>query len=801
MPSLHPVRRRRARARLLAVALGAAPSLSALAQGVATEAQLAPVAISGRAERSGLAPDLPSNSASKTAGDLREQNLVNPEDALKYLPNTSIRKRYIGDRNALVGGRSFGTLQPSRALVYVDGTLISNFLGRFDAPRWHLVTPEAIERVDMLYGPFSALYPGNSIGTTVAITERVPRAFEASARLTGFRQRYSEYGLADHYDGGQLSAHLGSRLDSGLWYAVGFNHQEATSQPMQYQTAVADANGRFAVPTLPAGVVPTRVDGIRYDTDPKGLRRAVFGASSGAIEHTRQVAAKLRLGYAFTRDLEATAMLGGWANHARTRNASFLRDASGDTVWSGPVTDGENVFVLPATAFAPTRREEAHRHGSFTLKTTRPQGWNGSLVYTAYRIADDSAYQALQPEPQAETGGAGTVTRRDGTGWRTFELQAAYKPVAGDWGDGRHALVLGLHRNAYVLRSPTLAVPDWRLDRDGTLTQRYDGRTEVTALYAQDAWALREDLKLTLGWREERFKAFDGFQALYGVASCEAADGFVCTPADGAGFDKTQRYPGRRLRGSSPKASLAWDASEAWRLKASVGRGVRFPNVEELYNATLNASSQSVSDPALRAERANAIELSAEHDTARQHWRVSLFHDDVRDAILRQSELTASGATLTRVSNVDRVRTHGVELVWQAQDVGLHGLRFDANAAFARSRVVENARDPASEGKQWLRVPKVRANLLASYRPDARWMTSVGVRHSGRAYNDVYNADTNPDVYGGVSSFTFVDLRASHAFSRRLELAIGVDNATDARAYQSHPYPGRTLFTELRASY
>jgi iron complex outermembrane receptor protein len=80
-------------------------------------------------------------------------------------------------------------------------------------------------------------------------------------------------------------------------------------------------------------------------------------------------------------------------------------------------------------------------------------------------------------------------------------------------------------------------------------------------------------------------------------------------------------------------------------------------------------------------------------------------------------------------------------------------------------------------------------------------MGSLGVRHSGRAYNDAYNLDVNPNVYGGVSSFTFVDLRGSYKINPKLELALGVDNVADSRGYQAHPYPGRTLFTELRVQY
>ncbi|MBN3845214.1 Plug domain-containing protein, partial [Burkholderia sp. Ac-20349] len=88
---------------------------------------------------------------------------VTTEDALKYAPNLMVRKRYIGDRNSVFAGRDFNELQSARGLVYADGVLLSNLLGSSYAypPRWSLIPPDDIARVDVLYGPFSALYPGN----------------------------------------------------------------------------------------------------------------------------------------------------------------------------------------------------------------------------------------------------------------------------------------------------------------------------------------------------------------------------------------------------------------------------------------------------------------------------------------------------------------------------------------------------------------------------------------------------------------------------------------------------------------
>jgi iron complex outermembrane receptor protein len=103
-------------------------------------------------------------------------------------------------------------------------------------------------------------------------------------------------------------------------------------------------------------------------------------------------------------------------------------------------------------------------------------------------------------------------------------------------------------------------------------------------------------------------------------------------------------------------------------------------------------------------------------------------------------------------------------------------------------------------GKWWLRVPRTRATLQANWRANDQWLLAAGYRHEGRAYNDVYNADINPDAYGGVSRVDQLDVRAACKLGKQLEVALGVNNATDQHAYQFHPYPGRTLFAELRFS-
>jgi iron complex outermembrane receptor protein len=721
--------------------------------------------------RSTLDRDLPNSSVSKTQEELRQQqNIFNPEDALRNLPSMSIRKRYSGDRNALVGGRSFSTTQAPRALVYMDGYLLSNFLGRFDAPRWNMVAPEEMTRVDVLYGPFSALYPGNAIGTTIAISTSRPTGFSGSVRIAGQDQSFDQYGAKDHYRNYQASALLADKLESGLWYKLMVNHQDATSQPMGYYTVSANAAGAF--PTAGGSGPATPVSGIVYDTNAFGLRRAIFGANTGAVDHTIQNTAKLTIGYDISPVISTEALLAWWGNDSKTSDQTFLRDASGNAVWSGKVTDGNNSFSIPASAFAPYTRDERHALLGLSARTRNKSGWNGNVSVSAYRILDDVQRNASTADPLAANGGAGSAVLRDGSGFES--LEASINRISDS-----HALTFGVHADTYQLKQTTRTTADWRT-ADGAETQYVGGKTRILALYGQDAWHFAPEWHAVLGLRAESWQASDGVQRL--------------TPG------ATVNYARRSEQAWSPKLSLAWDADPATTLRASFGRGTRFGTVAELFQGTAAGSSITINDPNLKPERSNALELSAEQRYSLGSLRASLFQDDVRDTIWSQLNLNVF-PNVTNVQNVGRVRTRGLELVGQIDSLGIQGLSADANIAFSKSTILENDNYLPSVGKNWSRVPRVRSATTLVYAPADRWSVAATYRYSGPQFNEINNSDYNTDVYGGVSRVRQLDVRLLLKPAKGTELALGVDNLNNYQAYQLHPYPGRTLFAEARYAF
>ena len=156
---------------------------------------------------------LPTTTESVTIDDLmRTVNVINTEDALKYLPNIFVRKRHVGDTQAPITTRTSGVGSGARSLIYADNVLLSALIGNnnsFASPKWGMVAPEEIERIDVLYGPFAAQYPGNSIGAVVEIQTRMPDHFTATAKAQTSIQTFNQYATKDVYPAYQLSALVG----------------------------------------------------------------------------------------------------------------------------------------------------------------------------------------------------------------------------------------------------------------------------------------------------------------------------------------------------------------------------------------------------------------------------------------------------------------------------------------------------------------------------------------------------------------------------------------------------------------
>jgi len=689
---------------------------------------------------------------------LQQQNLVDSADALRYAPNLQVRQRYIGDPNATISGRNGGTLQSARSLLYVDGLLLSNLMSNSwdGAPRWGMVAPAQIGAVDVLYGPYSALYPGNSMGTTVLIHTRLPDRLVASADAQYFSQDYGDrYGAGGHYDGHRLAAQLGDRQGRWRWL-LALNQLDNHGQPMQYATAKAGGNAAAAVP----------VSGATPDRNPSGTPRLVYGANS--IEHTRQTQAALQVGVDITPAVNALLSLGWWHNHAFDTTRSLIRDAAGQPVYAGAILAGGRVWTLPASGLAPSAYGQTHVLYGAELDGHLDNGWHWDAVASRYDYRHQLEHDAAGSSAGSARSGPGSVADMSGSGWSTLDLRSS-----GPLGDD-NMLYAGVHLDRYRLTSRVHAASDWLGAADGPLLSAYAGRTQTRALYLQDVWSFAEAWALTLGTRWEQWRAWDGL-----LANAHAALG----------------YPSRRRSDASPKAALNWDLASDWQLRLSWGKAVRYPTVEELFQGSVSGNAIVNNNPNLRPERDWSTDLSLIRTLPRGHWRVSLYQDRVADTLYSQTDITLP-VPVTNVQNIDRVRTRGVEGELTLESIGGLPVDLTASAAWNQATTLRDRQFPAADGKAFPRIPRLRASLFADWRFAPGWDASLGLRRSGRQYGTLDNSDF-VDTYGAVSSFTVADAKLRWRFAPQWTASLGVDNLGNEHYWVYHPYAGRTWFGEL----
>jgi iron complex outermembrane receptor protein len=635
------------------------------------------------------------------------------------------------------------------------------------------VTPEEIERVDVMYGPFSAAYPGNSVGAVVVFTTRMPQAFEVHAKVGYTHQPFELYNTGATYRAWETSASVGNRSGALSWW-LNFNHADSHGQPLTFATRLLSAGTTGAAGTPVTGAV----------LNANNANQPWYVLGTGTEYRTKQDHFKLKLAYDFTPSIRANYELGVWQNTSDNTPVSYLRDANGQPVYSGAINiNGQSFAALTGGDFAATREKLTHLMHGLTVKS-HTQGvwdWEAAASLYDYRRDDKRQNAAANTLPNALAGGAGTVADGSGTGWNNLALKGIWRP---DGMQGEHIVDVGVQQDSYKLQYQTSNIAgNWLTDAAGALGSSVGGKTQLLSAYVQDAWAFAPRWKTVLGLRAENWHAYEG-RTSFSAASALA-------------------YPSRNESYLSPKTALAFQALPDLVLKASAGRAVRMPTVGELYGATSTANSQYINDPNLKPEKSVTTELTAEKDLGDALLRATLFTENTRDSLYAQTTFDpAANRNISRVQNVGRIRTRGLELAFSGTDVFQKGLDLNGSVTFADSVIKANdgfvVAPGDTIGKRQPNIPKWRATALASYRFDEKLAVSLGVRYSGAQYRTLNNADVNGFTYQGVSKYLTADVRVRYRITRQWSAAFGIDNLNNYRYWNFHPYPQRSYSAELK---
>jgi iron complex outermembrane receptor protein len=686
-------------------------------------------------------------------------NLVDAEDAVKYLPSVFLRKRNNGDTQATLATRVWGTSSSARTLIFADGVPLTALVANNNTvggPRWGLVAPPEVERIDMMLGPYSAAYAGNSMGAVMEITTRLPRRLEGQIQQTQALQTFSLYGTKGNYMTSQTGASLGNRFDKFAFWASG-NYAKSSSQPLSYVTSTS-------FPAGTTGGIP--------EQNKLNANANVLGASG--MLHTNMTNGKIKLAYDITPTLRAAYTFGMWRNDGNSQVDPYTV-AGGQPTYAGQAGFASGYYDI----------NQKHTANSFVLRTDRKKAWDLELIGSTYRFDHDRQRSPLTATASGTGfGTAGRAAVFDGTGWETLDLKGMWKPGGQI---SAHTLSAGAHYEHYKLANATYNTPDWTNDnvRSSVFTEG-DGQTRTQALWAQDAWYITPDLKFTFGGRFEDWRGFDGLN-ISGTTTVVQKD-----------------VSGKRF---SPKGLLTWQASDKWSLTAAVGKAYRFATAAELYQLVSTGTTFTSPNPDLKPDNVLSTELRVERKFNRASAQLSLFQDDVHDAIISQFNTLAPGSTqlYSFLSNVDHVRARGAELALGSSDVVLQGLSLSGSVTYVEpktlamsGRASATAAPGAAIGKQLPNIPKWRSTATAMYRPNDKFTYTLAGRYSSRLYTTLDNVDVRYNTYQGFSEWFVMDTHLNYKVDEHWNASFGVDNLLDRKYFLFHPFPHRTFVAGLK---
>lgn len=702
--------------------------------------------------------------------DMLSINAATTEDLVKYEPSLVIRRRFIGDSNGTLGLRGSNMFQTSRAMVFADGVPLHYLLqSRWNgAPRWTMVAASEIERVEVLYGPFSAEYSGNAMGGVVLIETGIPQEREFHAEGTFFSQQFDAYGFDDTLNGYKGFVSYGDKIGN-LSYYLSFNHLENDAQPQTF---------RGASPTPVDGA--NTVEGGIHGVDARDRAQIWYGDTGVVGTTTDNV--KFKLAYDF----------GGWQalfnaafedRSSETEPNSYVTDLHGNTLWSGNglVQDGYE-FSFNSSNLNESLLDRESLSLGLRIKGELTDGIRLEANINQFEILKDVDRSSLFNPNAPDYTTEGQISAYDDSGWQTAEV----KLTVDDFALEGLELITGLRHENYELNLDVFDSPNYLADARGAYDSRFGGKTAVNALFAQANWKISERFDVSFGLRYEAFKSSDGYYS----------DDDPATPE----LDLVQA-PGSDDAKTSPKFSIGYHPTEDWLVRYSVAKAYRFPIAEELFRQYQAYNSINEANPELEAEDGLHHNLMFDKSIEGGYLRVNIFQETIRNAIESQSTTIVGGpndgVAVSTFVPLDQTQARGIEFVANQYGMFLPALDVRFNVAHIKADIEKNASNPEWEGNIYPRMPEWRANLLATYHISNDWNAGINLQYASDSYGRIQNDDTIDNVYGAQDAYTRIGFKTNYNLTNNLKASFGVDNITNDIAYVAHPWPGRTFYLSM----
>ncbi len=688
-----------------------------------------------------------------TRDDIQLKNIRTIDDALKYVEGTYVRRRK-GNLDNLPAVSVRGVEGDERTLVMINGLPANG--GYSSQVTWNQLPVDAVERIEVIRGPGSALYGGNAMGGVINIILREPEKRTASVR--------AGYGWGDYTNEGGVDTNC-AEYRLGLFAADKFAGKFGLKASFDgtwsdgYPTALVTKSTSAGAGTVTGGYpIKSSTDKDYWVVGDKG--------NNAADRYAFNIGGTYDLSDAGKIGLEVT---GGSHRYEYERPNSYL--AGGAFTGRADAYTGTRTSTIAERNFLAGKGQE-----DLTTTDLSYDDRFGSVDFAGklrYGIKDK--WYTSPNSSGAVAGGyddrPGALTDSDTTTWNA-DLQGTTSFAS------KHLSTFGVYYRMDDFNQEEYTL-SYFLDEGskGTKTGMTQGKSTSYAAFFEHEWQLIDTLTLYGGLRFDLWNSSDG-------KSGSAANPSVLK-------DSEDSYV-------SPKINAVWHPLEDTYVRGGVSSGFRPPNIYELYRTWTSATSGKTyySNPDLNPETLWSYELGADQYFWQRRVKVgaTVFRSDFENYIASR---TVTGTTDTIKDNVGSVEINGLEMSVSVDPVDW--MTFYGNATFNDAKYKSWPQQPQAEGKKVAGMPEEIINLGALFYH--RWATlSIDGNYTGRIYTDELNKQIE-GTYTTYSQRWLWDAKLMVPVYKSIEVELAVSNLFDEQYYDYYVGQPRTYFAGVTWKY
>ncbi len=682
------------------------------------------------------------------------------DEALRHEVGVSVLK-YRGpvDNHSMTIMRGFQGQQ--RTLLMLDGIPLNSAIT--GSVPWGQMPVDEIDRVEVVRGPYSALYGGYALGGVINSIMKTPNEETIKARMG-----YGTFGTGN--------AHLtyGNRvLDDRLSFIVGFDRWWTDG----YKVITVE---RPLAP-LQGGEIP--VTGAIPTTDVTGAARYTVGDTGNQVFNRDYYTGKLIYDLTPHSSISFTALHGEWTLDQPTFS-TYLRDANGFPVISGNLDIDGNRVTLTERNFNPvTRVDEASLYAlQYNADISTELTIKANLGYQSQFNSEtefrDVPTAFLEGELGFPTGTTAAWTTRD------RDSSTIYAELLGTMQLGdRNLLTMGV---LYEVAEGDQQIPvlrDRRVPIVIGIANRSGGEQNTQAIYLQDRLTLLDNLTVYLGGRYDRWENANGFQ--------EAVDN--------TGASTLTLFEDRSQTTFNPKVSAVFSPTPSTNLRASVGTAFRPPTLDDLYVNSVHGSARTLGNPDLDPEEVTAWEVGFVQDLPTgTRIGVTYFQNEIENMIFRRAigpDPDDATIDVRQLENANEAETKGVEFDLSHRFTPY--LSLFANYTWLDAEITRYEANPALEGKTIPLIPEYLYNIGLDLNYGS-FIGTVVYQGVGDAFGRDDNSDVVNGVRGGFDPYEVLDLKVTYTGWEKISASLAVNNVLDEEYSRSFGRsPGRTFYGEL----